>query len=343
MKRVCVVAIICLLVCRAQAWAAETAVYTIHANVRAALTFPASEGIRTIEYLAPRDELRQVPLQEDSGAASFTVTPQMMPDGTVILVANRPPGLDLSDRQPPSVVSLSVDGQPAEPAEALLLPFQPIAVSVGLADASGISYSGLQVSANGERVARDSLRLERADRGWKWTVTYTRPETLPLRHLRIAAEDRSLLGNQTVFLLTVEQGLGVVEDQKYSGGKAVHFATEAAYVAVKLELPAGEYEIEAVGHAPNSGANSWYIELDGARQAEVVHIPEVEPGICSRTVDIDPEQLPRFAVAEGGTHVLALTLREGPGPVLDRLRILRDGKEVAAYEGEDILPRFPKP
>lgn len=343
MKRMCVVVSLCLLVCIGATWAAETAVYTVHANVRAALTFPASEGIRTIEYLAPRDELRPVPLQEDSGAVSFTVTPQMMPEGTVVLVVNRPPGLDLSDRQPPSVVSLSVDGQPAPAAESLLLPFQPVAVSVGIADASGISYRGLQVSANGERVARGNLQLERVDRGREWTVTYTRPETLSLRHLRIAARDRSLLGNQAVFLVTIEQGLGVVEDQKYSGGRAVHFATETAYVAVKLELPAGEYEIEAVGHAPNSGSNSWWIELDGAQQSDVVHIPEVETGICSRTVDIEPEYLPRFTLADGGAHVLALTLREGSGPVLDRLRILRDAKEVAAYEGEDILPQFPKP
>lgn len=343
MKRVCVVAIICLLVCKTQAWAAETAVYTVHANVRASLTFPASEDIRSIEYLAPRDELRPVPLHSADGAVSFTVTPQMMPEGTVVLVINRPAGLDLSDGEPPRIISLSVDGQPAPAAESLLLPFQPIAVTVGIADASGISYRGLQVSANGERVPRDGLRLARADCGRQWTIFYTRPEAFDLRHLRIAAEDRSLFRNRTTFLLSVEQGLGILEDQKYSGGKAVHFATETAYVAVKLELPTGEYEIEAVGHAPNSGANSWYIELDGVRQDDAVHVPEAEPGTCSRTVDIDPEQLPRFTVTAGGAHVLALTLREGPGPVLDRLRILRDGKEVAGYEGEDILPRFPKP
>ena len=343
MKRMCVVVSVCLFVWTGATWAAETAVYTIHANVRAALTFPASEGIRTIEYLAPRDELRPVPLQSADGTVSFTLTPQIMPEGTVVLVINRPAGMDLSDRRPPRIISLSVDGQPAQPAESLLLPFQPIAVDVSLADESGISYSGLQVSANGERVARGSLRLVRADRGREWIVTYTRPDALSLRHLRIAAEDRSLLGNQTVFLLTIEQELAVLDGEKYSGGKAVHFATDTAYVAVKLELPAGEYEIEAVGHAPNSGANSWYIELDGARQDDVVHIPEVEAGACSRTVDIDPEQLPRLTVAVDGEHVLALTLREGPGPVLDRLRILQDGQEVAVFEGEDILPRFPKP
>lgn len=343
MKRVCVVAITCLFVCAAIVPATETAVYTIHANVRASLTFPASEGIQSIEYLTPGDDLRPVPLQISDGGVTFTVTPQMMPDGAALLVINRPAGLDLSDREPPRVISLSVDGQPAPTAGSLLLPFQPITVDVGLADASGISYSGLQVSVNGARVPRGSLRLARADRGRQWTISYTRPEALDIRHLRIAAEDRSLLRNKTAFLLTVDQGLAILEDDGYSGGKAVHFATETAYVAVRLALPAGEYEIEAVGHAPNSGTNSWYIELDGARQADVVHIPEVQPGVCSRTVDIDPEQLPRFTVAEDGEHVLALTLREGPGPVLDRVRILRDAKEVAVFEGEDLLPRFPKP
>ncbi len=338
-----VLAVFCLLLFTGATSAAETAIYTIHANVAAALTFPASEGIRSIEYLAPQDDLRPVPLQSDDATVSFILTPQMMPEGTVVLVVNRPAGMDLSDREPPRIISLSVDGQPAQPAESLLLPFQPVAVDVGLADESGIGYSGLQVSANGARVPRGSLRLVRADRGRQWMISYTRPEAFSLRHLRIAAEDRSLLANQTVFLLTIEQGLAVLDGEEYSGGKALHFATETAYVAVRLELPSGEYEVEAVGHAPNSGANSWYIELDGARQADVVHIPEVEAGVCSRTVDIDPEQLPRFTVTEGGAHVLALTLREGPGPVLDRLRILRNGQEVAVFEGEGILPRFPKP
>lgn len=343
MKRVCVVAIICLLVCGAQTWAAETAVYTVHANVRAALTFPASEGILTVDYLTSHDELQPVPVESANGDVTFTITPLMMPGGTALLVINRPPGLDISDREPPRIVSLSVDGVPAQPGESIILQFQPKQIGVGIADASGISYSCLQVSANGKRVARGSLCLTRADRGRQWTVLYTRPDAVELRHLLIGAEDRSVFGNRAVFLLTVEQGLGVLEDQKYSGGRAVHFATETAYVAVKLRLPAGEYEIEAVGHAPNSGSNSWYIELDGARQPDPVHIPEREAGICSRTVDIDPEQLPRFTIAESGEHVLTLALREGPGPVLDRLRIMRDGREVAAYEGEDILPRFPKP
>lgn len=343
MKRVCVVATICLLVCATGALAAETAVYSIHANVRAALTFPASEGIQTVEYLAPEDELRPVPVVIADDGVSFTVTPRMMPDGGALLVINRPPGLSLSDREPPRIVSVSIDGVPAQPAESVLLQFQPRQVAVGLADASGIGYSGLRVSANGERVARGSLCLTRTDRGRQWTVLYTRPDGIELRRFSIGAEDRSLLANRSAFLVSVERGLEVLEDDRYSGGKAVCFATQTAFVAVKLTLPVGEYEIEAVGHAPDSGTNSWHIELDGARQTDVMHIPEVEAGTCSRTVEIDPELLPRLRVSADGEHVLALTLREGPGPVLDRLRILRDGREVAAYEGEDILPRFPRP
>ena len=343
MKRISGVAIICLLACTGATWAAEAAVYTIHANVRVGLTFPESERIRTVESLTPGGELNPVPLQGADGTVSFTLTPPMMPQGTAILVINRPPGADLSDRTPPRIVAIAVDGHPVEPVETLLLPFSPKEITLRLNDLSGIRRSGLHVSSNGEAVARRNLILSRAGRGRDWTVTYTRPEGLELRHVRVVAEDSSPFRNQTVFLLTVEQGLSILADEQYSGGRAVHFTTETAFVAMRLTLPAGEYELEALAHAPDSGSNSWWIEIDGNRQADAVHIPEVDLGICSRTVGIDPELLPRFTVTADGEHVLALTLRESPGPVLDRVRILREGEEVAAYEAEDMLPRFPRP
>jgi hypothetical protein len=342
MKRMGIVIAACLLVSTTAAFA-DTAVYTINANVRASLTFPASEGIEQVEYLAPEDALLPVPLDAADGGVSFTLTPTMMPEGKAILVINRPPGLDLSDREPPEITGVAVDGHAAAPASTMLLPFEPSELSISLADVSGIDYSALDISANGERVARGALSLDRAARGKEWTITYTRPEDMPLRSLRIAAEDASLLRNQVTFSLTVEQGLAVLEDEKYSGSKAIHFATETAYVAITLNLDAGEYELEIIGHAPNSGSNSWWVEVDGTQQADPVHIPEVEPGICSSVVEIDPEALPHFIVPEDGQHVVALILREGPGPVLDKVRILRDGEEVAAYEGEDILPRAPRP
>ena len=46
-------------------------IYSIQTNVRASLTFPASKGIKTLEYLAG-DELIKVALQTDDGTVTFT-------------------------------------------------------------------------------------------------------------------------------------------------------------------------------------------------------------------------------------------------------------------------------
>ena len=320
----------------------QPVIYSVQTNVRASLTFPASEGIETLEYLAG-DELITVALQTDDRTVTFDITPDMMSDGRAVLVVNRPPNRDLSDGSAPIFDSLIINGVETAVREGLVIPYQPNELRLEVSDAGGIRGSALKVFANGKRIRGDDVRLSRHGMGRHWVVTYVRPEDLQVQSLRIEATDSSLLANRSQFMLAVEGGLQVLSGEQYSGGKAVQFDTESAFIAARLDLPAGKYHLELIAQGTSSGTDSFWMELDGVQQSDPVHIPVEKLGISSSLVEKDPTQLPQFTVTESGPHILALVMREGPPQVADRLRILQDGKEIAVFEAEDILPAFPKP
>ncbi len=318
-------------------------IYTVQANVRAGLTFPASEGIEKIEYLAPDDKLIVVPLQIAADTVTFTVTPDMLTGGEAILIVNRPPNRDLSDRDPPIFNRVFLDGVETAAREIILIPYQPREVRLEVCDVSGIKPSALRVMINGKRAGAGQVQLDRKGTGRCWLITYRRPDGFGLQSLRVTATDSSLMGNSAAFVLQVEQGLSVVSGDQYSGGQAVSFDTQSAFVAARLQLAAGKYQVEVIAQGTGSATDSFWIELDGTQQADVVHIPVDKPGIGSSVLGVDPRHLPGFTVLADGEHVLVLVLREAPGPVLDCLRILQDGREIAVFEGEALLPAFPKP
>jgi len=332
-----------LLLCLVGLAQGKPVIYTVSANVRASLTFPASAGIEKLEYLAPDNKLMVVPLQTEAATVTFVITPDMMTEGKAVLVVNRPPNRDLFDREPPAFDRVLLDGVEIAVREIVLIPYQPRAVHLEVSDPSRIRPSALRVMINGKRAGAAQVQLERQGMGRCWLVSFRRPDDLSLESLRVTATDSSLLGNSSAFVLQIEQGLSVVEGAQYSGGEAVAFVTQSAFVAARVKLAAGKYQVEAVAQGTSSGSDSFWIELDGIQQPDPVHISIDEPGIGSSLVEKDPEHLPGLTVAADGEHVLALVLREGPGPVLDRLRILQEGKEIAVFEGEAMLPAFPKP
>ena len=95
--------------------------------------------------------------------------------------------------------------------------------------------------------------------------------------------------------------------------------------------------MDLIGSGPSLAANSMWLELDGRRVEDPIHLAVGKLGSCSREVDMTGN-LPRFAVGRPGRHTLRFTLREGPGPVLDELRVLKGGKVIARVECEDMLP-----
>ncbi len=317
-------------------------IYSVQTNVRASLTFPASEGIKSLEYLAG-DELIKVALQTDDGTVTFDITPNMMSDGNALLVANRPPNRDMSDAGPPAFDCLIINGVETVVRDNMVIPYQPDELRLEVSDASGIRAGALQVFANGKRIRSGDVRFSRHGMGRHWVVSYIRPQDFALESLRIEATDSSLLANTSQFMLAVERGFTILSGEQYSGGKAVQFDTESAFIAARLDLPAGKYLLELIAQGTSSGTDSFWMELDGVQQSDPVHIPIDNLGIASSLVEKDPTQLPQFTVTSSGRHILAIVMREGPPQVADRLRILQDGKEIAVFEAEEILPAFPKP
>ncbi len=266
-----------------------------------------------------------------------------MNEGKAVFVVNRPAGRDLSDHSAPSFGPIVIDSTEANSdAKALSIPFQPSTVSVQLSDPSGISRRGLQIEVNGDRAEDRDLIIERRAMGRTWDITYNRPQGFALEKFRVTATDRSLLGNRAQFSLMVEGSLAIVKGAHFSGGKALELGSDKAFAGVKLALAAGKYSVEIIGYGPDSGSNSLWMELDGRRIDDAVHLPESKPGISSALVTIDPEVMPSLTVDKSGDHILVIVLREGPAPIIDRMRILQNGKEIAVFEGEDMIPTFPK-
>ena len=338
-KLIVTTALLCLI--STALWAAP-AVYRIHANVKASLTFPDANQIDTVEYVSGDSEIRPVPLRQDGDRITFELTPEMLSRGSTIVILNRPPGRDLSDRAAPSFDRIIVDGNPIQDHEHLTLPYAPREIQVVLTDPSGITARGLDMTVNGHTAPRANIDIQRQDLGRHWRLTYSPSEPDQFRTLSLTATDRSLLANTARLALSIEQGVTIVEGN-FSGQKAVQLSEESGFLARRVNLPAGKYQLEIAGMGSSSGANSLWVEVDGEQQPDPVHLPVEDLGIASRVVDVDPDALPRFTVPEDGEHALVLTLREGPAPTVDRVRILQEGEEIAAFEAEQMLPTFPKP
>lgn len=341
MRKLTVSIAVCVCLLATAVWAGPS-LYRIQANVKASLTFPDAGEVDSVEYVSGDSEIRPVALRHEDDRVSFDITPEMLSDGDTIVIFNRPRGRDLSDRTPPSFDVIRLDGNPVKERGHLTLPFVPGQIEVVLTDPSGISARGLDITVNGNPAARDNIQQQRRDLGRYWKLTYSPDPPEQVQGIIVTATDRSLLANTARFALSIERGLQVVEGD-FSGKKAVELTEPSAFLARRVDLPAGEYELEVIGSGPSGGANSLWIELDGQQQSDPVHLPVEELATASRMVEIDPELLPRFTVPDDGEHALVLALREGPTPTVDRVRILHEGQQVAAFEAEEMLPTFPKP
>jgi len=80
-----------------------------------------------------------------------------------------------------------------------------------------------------------------------------------------------------------------------------------------------------------------WLDLDSKRAEDAVHLRTDHLGNSSRQSDLAPA-FSRLSVPRDGSHTLRVTLREAPGPELDKLQILQDGKVVKELECEVMLP-----
>ncbi len=144
---------------------------------------------------------------------------------------------------------------------------------------------------------------------------------------------------------TVRQGEGgvgsrdliTVTDPAEGVAKAVTFTSPHSQLDTMLDLPAGQYELSLFAYGLDSGKDSFYVSVDGGERI-AFHIPIGQFGPSSGTWTKDTPT-PNIQIAEDGKHRLTITLREGPGVMLDRM-VLRDeaGETVAEIEAEEAPP-----
>lgn len=171
------------------------------------------------------------------------------------------------------------------------------------------------------------------------------------------AGDYSFVGNWKTFaegeqsleegriFSTLRQGPGGVGSRELSVAtepaegvaKAIKFGTSSSRLDTALDLPAGKYELTLFASGTGSGSDSFYVSVDGGEETDF-HIPVGVFGPSSATWEKDAPT-PNIEIAQDGLHRLTITLREGPGPVLDRFVVRNEAGEVMAeVEAEDAPP-----
>ncbi|MFP3904056.1 MAG: FG-GAP repeat domain-containing protein [Armatimonadota bacterium] len=167
-----------------------------------------------------------------------------------------------------------------------------------------------------------------------------------LNNWKTLGDNAQELQDGRVFVTPVSQqakagnrGLGIVEIEGTRGGKGVKFVRKTAQLDTLLDIPAGTYELTTFARGNGTSTDSLYAKVDGGERV-MLHVPigRIGPSSSSHTKDTPT---PNIEVTGEGPHRLTITLREGPGVVLDYL-MLRDeqGNVVADYDAEDA-PEVP--
>ena len=238
----------------------------------------------------------------------------------------------LKDGQPPRVTKIELDGREAEATPTLTVPFQPRRVVVTLEDASGVDVARSRVLVNAEAA---SARLVSSGLGATLTIADW-PD--PIVTVEATICDNALLRNERSFRLEAAPPVRVVPVKEASAGRVVKLIEQSASLRVEATLPKGEYEVNVISRAFSDGANSLWIDVDEERAEDAIHIPTDGFGNSSRSYELT-RPMTRLTLTKDGKHTFVLTLREDPGPELDKMQFLRDGKVVREFECEALSGR----
>lgn len=256
-----------------------------------------------------------------------------------MLVAFDPPkGVGLTDGAPPAIETLLIDDSQAGPASEVVVPFLPRSVTLTLCDESGFDGGGREVKLNGRPPAAQEVSFRTLGEDGRRAQIEIRPDNAPVESLSVTIEDGSPLRNRLAFRLATAPSVVVVAVKGAGGGRAAKLLEPEARLAGEVDLPKGDYEVNLISRAPNDGANSVWLELDGQRMEDAIHIRTDGFGDSSRSHDLRPGRC-RLRIPRDGKHDVVITLRESPGPELDRLQFLQEGKVVKELECEDMLVR----
>ncbi|OGV63822.1 MAG: hypothetical protein A3K19_04920 [Lentisphaerae bacterium RIFOXYB12_FULL_65_16] len=260
------------------------------------------------------------------------------PTSRTCVAIDPPAGASLADHHPPVVEKLIVGKDEMKPATEIVVPFLPRQVAVTLTDETGLDTSTLRLTLNGRPAGPAEADIKTLAEKGRTVLIDVHPETSRVESIDLEIQDLSLMQNALRFQLKTAPPVAIIPITEASGGKLVKLAEPEARLTAALDLPKGDYEINLVSRAPNDGANSVWLELDGKRVEHAVHLRTDRLDASSRQADMSPA-LSRLSVPQDGPHRLIITLRESPGPELDKLQILQGGKVIKELECEDMLPQ----
>jgi len=119
--------------------------------------------------------------------------------------------------------------------------------------------------------------------------------------------------------------------QAEGGSKVVRFGNQGSRLEFPVTLPAGEYAITLFGQGTGGGTDSFWLQVDEAEPV-ACHVPieKLGPSSAAWTKDVPT---PNVKIGQSGTHIVRITLREGPGTMLHKVTIAdRAGREVATID-----------
>ena len=132
-------------------------------------------------------------------------------------------------------------------------------------------------------------------------------------------------------------GFAVVKAPDARGGEALRFDAQRAAVEFEVALPKGRYMMQLRGYGTNGGNDSLHVRLAGRQEPLAFHVPKDAFGEAMGAWDLSAPA-PAVEVGKGGRQRFSITLREGPGTVLDTIRILDEaGKPLFDKRAIDLV------
>ena len=241
----------------------------------------------------------------------------------------------LDDAQPPRLVALRIDGQRVDPSPHVRVGFRPRGVTLTFEDPSGLSPDACTVTVNGRPAPSGRVSLRLVGRGQTRAELTVRGDGQPVSALSAAVSDLSFLRNVLEFRLETALPFDVIAAGQASAGRAVKLLEETAKLTGTARLAKGRYEVNVIARAYSDGANSLWLDLDGRRMKDPIHLRTGRFGNSSRSHQLTAE-LPRLGVERDGEHRFTLSLREAPGPELDKIQFLQGSTVVHQIECESL-------
>ena len=275
------------------------------------------------------------PLRVSDEDADFTVLRMRPAFGPILVATGADAAARLADAEPPQLRALSVDGRPMPAAKHTTLALHPRRLVLELGDGTGIDMPSCRVLVDGRPLAEADVVCHPADAGaQRVTVTVCGPIE-PFSAITVRVHDTAFLRNELSVSLEAKPKVAVVRNAQASGGQVARILEADGVLSGTVSLAAGDYEVNVVSRAFSDAANSLWIEVDGERCPDPIHVRTDAFGRSSRLHTLPPD-LSRVQVKTDGVHTFVLTLREAPGPLLDRIQFLRNGDVVHQVECEDL-------